>query len=121
MHRPVHFEIQVPDPARSRAFFESVFGWKFQRFPGPMEYWLASTGEGAEGINGGLMQSPDGQTRTVNTLKVPSVDEFTQKVTAAGGTVCVPKFAIPGVGYVAYCLDPCGALFGVYHDDTSAA
>jgi predicted enzyme related to lactoylglutathione lyase len=56
----------------------------------------------------------------VNTLQVASVDEYTAKVTAAGGQVVVPKFPIRGLGWVAYCVDPGGVLFGIHHEDPSA-
>ena len=32
---------------------------------------------------------------------------------AAGGTVAVPKMAIKGVGWLAYCKDPEGNIFGL--------
>ncbi len=40
MSRVVHFEIPADDPARAVKFYEKVFGWKFQKWEGPMEYWL---------------------------------------------------------------------------------
>jgi predicted enzyme related to lactoylglutathione lyase len=85
-----------------------------------MEYWLVTTGEGSEGINGGLMASQDGQPRTVNTIAVDSVDDYCAKVTAAGGQVVVEKMPIAGVGWIAYCTDPGGAIFGIYKHDEAA-
>ena len=40
---------------RAIQFYQTLFGWKFQKWDGPMPYWLISTGEGEPGINGGLM------------------------------------------------------------------
>ena len=45
MPRPVHFEIHATDPAVVQAFYESVFGWRFQQW-GDVPYWLVSTGDG---------------------------------------------------------------------------
>ena len=45
MNRPVHFEFHVPDVQTALKFYADVFGWKSQRFPGPMEYYLLFTGE----------------------------------------------------------------------------
>ncbi len=118
MHRPTHFEIHVPDPAQAMAFYQGVFGWKFQQW-GTESYWLVDTGQG-NGINGGLMTSRDGQPRTINTIQVENVDEALAQVLAAGGQVAVPRMAIPGVGWLAYGLDPGGALFGIMHDDRNA-
>jgi hypothetical protein len=41
-------------------------------------------------------------------------------VTNHGGQVVVPKMAIPGVGYVIYCQDTEGLVFGLYQNDPSA-
>ena len=55
MPRVVHFEIYTDDPEAVRPFYQDVFGWKFQKFDGPIEYWLVTTGADKEpGINGGL-------------------------------------------------------------------
>jgi predicted enzyme related to lactoylglutathione lyase len=45
MNRPVHFEIPAEKPERAIQFYEKVFGWKFERWNGPMEYWNISTGD----------------------------------------------------------------------------
>lgn len=66
------------------------------------------------------MRHQDGAPRTVNTIEVPSVDEFAEKITRAGGQVALSKFAIPGIGYQAYFLDTEGNLFGVHQPDAAA-
>ena len=44
MARVVHFEIYTDDPEAVRPFYESVFGWKIQKWEGgPMEYWTVTT------------------------------------------------------------------------------
>src|SRR5574337_556893 len=121
MHRVIHFELGVQDPERAIQFYEKVFGWKVLRWEGPQTYWLMTTGpEDRPGINGGLMRHRDGMPRTVNTIEVPSVDEFAEKVTRGGGKVVAPKMVIPGIGYQAYCEDTEGILFGIHQPDPSA-
>ena len=120
MNRVAHFEIYAPDPNQVVPFYEEVFGWKIAKWEGPMEYWLVTTGADEPGIDGGIMRSEDGQPRTVNTVKVNSVDEYVAKVPEHGGKVVVPKMAIPGVGWVAYATDPGGVLVGIYEHDESA-
>jgi predicted enzyme related to lactoylglutathione lyase len=66
------------------------------------------------------MRRQNPQAHTENTIDVPSVDEFAKKVTEQGGKVVVPKMAIPGVGYMAYCMDTEGNVFGIMHEDSSA-
>jgi predicted enzyme related to lactoylglutathione lyase len=120
MSRVIHFEIHVPDPAAAKAFYERALGWTFTAWQGPEEYWLVTTGKDAPGIDGGLLRSKDGQPRTVNTVQVENVDATTRQIVAGGGQVVVPKMPIPGVGWLAYCTDPGGAIFGVMHPDPQA-
>ncbi len=120
MHRVIHFALTAHDPERAVKFYEGVFGWKTQRWSGPQTYWLITTGPADQpGINGGIMQKAEGFRGTVNTIGVPSVDDFVEKVTRASGKVMRPKMAIPGIGYQAYCQDTEGNLFGVHQSDAS--
>jgi len=120
MARVIHFEIPVDNPDRAIAFYKSAFGWKIEKWPGPMDYWLVNTGdEKAPGINGAILKRGDVK-GTTNTVGVESLDASLASVTKAGGTPIMPKTPIPGVGYFAYCLDPDGNLFGVMEADTNA-
>lgn len=120
MSRVIHFEIPAADPERASKFYQKVFGWKFDKWAGPMEYWMVITGaDGAPGINGGLMRNTTVKT-TTNTIGVESVDAAVKSATNAGGKLVMPKSPIPGVGYFAYCEDTEGNLFGVMQADTNA-
>lgn len=59
------------------------------------------------------MYRPDPKAAVFNTVDVPSVDEFIQKITGAGCTVVMPKTAVPGIGYLAYFADTEGNVFGI--------
>ena len=120
MPRVVHFEIPAENPERAAKFYKEVFDWKIVKWQGPFNYWLVTTGEDKEpGINGALMERTNFET-TVNTIGVPSVDEFVKKITAAGGKVVMPKGVVPSQGYLAYCADTEGNVFGVFQRDPSA-
>ena len=45
MPRPVHFEIPAENPERAMQFYSTVFGWKFSKWEGPMDYWMITTGD----------------------------------------------------------------------------
>lgn len=121
MAKVVHFEIPVDDPERAVRFYQAVLGWKIEKWQGPMDYWLATAGEEAEpGINGALTRRQGGFQSTVNTLEVPSVDDLAAKVVAGGGSIVMPKTAIPGIGYLVYCHDTEGNLFGMMQSDPNA-
>jgi predicted enzyme related to lactoylglutathione lyase len=120
MPRVVHFEVMAENPERASNFYREVFGWKIEKWAGPADYWLVTTGEKDQpGIDGGVAQS-QGQALTVNVVDVPSVDDYAQKATQNGGKIVVPKMAVPGVGYVVYCQDSEGIVFGMMESDPSA-
>jgi len=121
MSRVIHFEIPSDNPERSVAFYGEVFGWKFEKWDGPMPYWLVSTGaDGEVGINGGLKGRSHPGESTVNTVGVDSVDESLRAIERKGGKTVVPKMAVPGIGWLAYCSDPDGNTFGVLQADACA-
>jgi uncharacterized protein len=121
MNRPIHFEIPAENPERAIAFYQNVFGWTFQKWDGPMPYWLVSTGPADQpGINGGLMPRHDPAQPCVNTMDVANVDETVATVTSHGGQCVLPKMAVPGVGWLAYCKDTEGHIFGIMQNDPSA-
>ncbi|NOT35109.1 MAG: VOC family protein [Candidatus Eisenbacteria bacterium] len=121
MSRVLHFEIPADDTARVASFYQQVFGWKFQRWEGPMEYWLVQTGSDGPGIDGGMMKRAQPGQGPVNTVGVPSLDDAMKAVTANGGAITVPRMAIPGVGWLAYAADTEGNPFGMMQADSGAA
>jgi uncharacterized protein len=121
MPRVIHFEINVDNPERASKFYSDTFGWQFQKWGGPSEYWMVNTGADSQpGINGGMMKRPHPGAATVNTIGVTSVDESVAAVTKNGGKVVMPKTAIPTVGWFAYCTDTEGNTFGVMQPDANA-
>jgi uncharacterized protein len=121
MPRVIHFEFPADDPQRAADFYGKVFGWKFSKWDGPQEYWMVSTGADAQpGINGGMMRRQQPGAGTCNTLDVASLDDAVAAVTRNGGRNVVPRMAIPGVGYVAYCSDTEGNVFGLIEADAKA-
>lgn len=124
MPRIIHFELPADDPERASRFYADVFGWTVHKWDGPADYWLLTTGpDDKPGINGGIMRANPGfpAKTPINTLDVPSVDEYAQKIESAGGKVVVPKMPIPGIGYLAYCQDTEGILFGIMQPDPTAS
>jgi uncharacterized protein len=121
MPRPIHFEIPADDPDRAAAFYGGVFGWKFQKWEGPMPYWLVTTGgDGEPGIDGGLLPRQQPGSSTVNTIGVASLDASLKTIESRGGRTVVPKMAVPGIGWLAYCADTEGNTFGILEADETA-
>ena len=121
MPRVVHFEIATDSPERAVQFYSEVFGWKIQKWGGPEDYWLCTTGDAEQpGIDGALMRRSKPGWTTVNTIEVPSLDDSIARIVEAGGKVVSPKETIPGVGDFAYCQDTEGNAFGILQSDTKA-
>lgn len=123
MPRVIHFGISADEPDRAAKFYSEAFGWEFKKWEGDVDYWMIKTGDEAEpGIDGGLMKkSQESLPGTIDTIEVPSVKDYIEKITAAGGKITIPTMAIPGVGWLAYFEDTEGNTFGIMEEDESAA
>ncbi len=120
-----YFEIQVEDLQRAADFYSSIFEWKFERAGEdiPIEYWRIVTG----GMRGGMLKRPvpapppgHGTNAFVCSIEVREFEEAAVKILEAGGTVALPKFAVPGVCWQGYFLDTEGNTFGVFQVDENA-
>ena len=131
MSRVVHFEIQVEDVDRAKAFYGDVFGWSFEDYSQVTgsPYWGIVTGHADEpGINGGLLPRPapvpgegQGTNAFVCTVQVDDYDEVEARILRAGGTVALPKMALAGMAWQGYYLDAEGNTFGIHQPDPAAA
>ncbi len=126
MNRIIHFEIHAKDMDKMHKFYHDVFGWKITDLGPQMGgYRMVETGEDAPGekwpgINGGITPRQGAlpvADQPVNsyvcTIGVDVLDEYTKKVLAAGGSMATEKMEVPGVGWLAYCKDIEGNIFGM--------
>jgi len=99
-------ELGTSDPARSRRFFETVFGWKFH----PM------------GAGGGWFQAPnlrigmhgdDPQPQMYTFFEVSDLERAILLVREAGGEAEDAAPEVPGFGRFSNCRDPLGIRFGL--------
>jgi uncharacterized protein len=124
--KPTYFDLSVRDLTAARRFFETVLGWRFERFAMPYEYWRIRAGdEGEPGIDGGIGALADaslaeGRPMTLLTVPVPDLAAALARVGSAGGRVVEPRLAVPGVGWYATCAEPGGLMFGLIQADTTA-
>ena len=121
----VHFEIHASEPQQLIDFNSSLLGWEFTRF-GDMDYWSITTGEGSiqvgsagHGINGGLTRrrgpSPVAGAPVAGANLVVAVDDVDSTFTRGielGAVEALPPDDMPGVGRLAYLIDPDGNVFG---------
>ena len=127
MPRPVHFEIHAAGMDRAQAYYEVLFGWTF-RSGGDENYRLVGTGSEGPGIDGGMVRwrgDPPKGGEPVNafvcTVDVDDLDSYVARASAGGGSIALPKMAVPGVGWLAYVKDCEGNILGMMQQDRSAA
>jgi len=120
-HTVIHFEIPANDVEKIKTFYTSLFGWKIEKVPGGMEYYVITTVPVDEkgnllrpGVNGGLYKKDQPQQQPVNYIYVESVDEYSKKVESLGGKIVVPKTEVQGMGWFALAQDPEGNTFGIF-------
>lgn len=124
MGAPAYFEIQADDPEAAIRFYWSVFGWRFTKQGDlPVPYWRIETNR----IRGGLLKRPArrppsecGTNAYVCSMEVTDFDEVAANIVESGGQVALPKFAVPGVCWQGYFVDPEGNTFGVFQPDADA-
>ena len=117
-----HFAIHADDVERARAFYEGVFGWRFEAW-GPPDFFLIHTGtEDDPGILGALQKRREpvegkGVVSYECTVSVESVDEIAAAVEKHGGRVVMPKTTIPTVGTLIQFEDTEGNVAGAMRYD----
>jgi predicted enzyme related to lactoylglutathione lyase len=128
MSRPIHFEIHASEPQRAVAFYSALLGWTFTKYDAAQDYWLIKTGDAAApGIDGGLLPrhgaAPEPM-QAVNafvcTIGIADLDASVRRVGELGGSIALPKMAIPMVGWLAYVKDTEGNILGLLQPDAAA-
>lgn len=107
----VHVELRAADPAKSKAFYGEIFGWKFEDSPG-MDYtmWKA-----ANDPAGGLMKTEEGQApQVLNYLMCEDIDATVERIRNAGGMILQSKVEIPQMGWWAVFQEPGGTTMAIF-------
>jgi predicted enzyme related to lactoylglutathione lyase len=116
----VWFEIPADNVERAKRFYSELFGWKIEQFPGGMDYWHIDTGGSNDSPDGGMMPRKHPQQPIINYVNVASVNDAATKVQKLGGTICMPKTAVPQMGYFVVCQDTEGNMFALWEKNEAA-
>jgi|WetSurMetagenome_2_1015567.scaffolds.fasta_scaffold196743_3 uncharacterized protein len=121
-NRVTSFEIGAEDGPRAKKFYQSVFGWEFEKWAGKeaddMTGWMIKTGSEAEpGIEGVLLlrsENPKtGQEKAFFcTISVADLDATIKKIEQAGGKI-LDKMESEDMGRFASAEDSEGNKFGI--------
>ncbi len=119
MYRVTKFDVPATTPLKSIAFYNQVFGWTFQPSPNHTK-WTASVESTEHQIFGNpFMRKAKSAQSLTNAIEVKNVEKTLQQIQKEGGEVIVPKFEIPGVGWMAYFKDLEQNVFGIMQSDFS--
>ena len=107
-------QLNTSDVDKASAFYTGLFGWRIEQTGTTgMPYWGIYVGDN---LNAGMMTLPPGQEAPPHWLVYfghNDVDGASEKISAAGGTLLVPKTSVPG-GEIVVALDAQGAVFGIF-------
>jgi len=106
-----HLAVNADDLPATRAFYEGVFGWRFEEYmPGFIRTHDAGGAIGALQGRRNLLEGPTNAPEV--TFQVDDVDAFASRAVELGGRVLMPKATIPGVGDLVFAADPSGNIVG---------
>lgn len=115
------FEIPVLDMNRATTFYETMSASKLRREPfgAPGEELAVFDVGGEHSVKGALLLRPHSVPSATGTLvylnAAPSIDAWLGRVATAGGSVALPKMALPdGMGFIAHIMDSEGNRVGLH-------
>ncbi len=124
MNPLAHFAINTDDVEATRAFYEAIFGWKFNAY-GPPGFYQIDTGSGPVTLMGALQQRralvAGVQTRGFEcTIAVASLDRTEAMLRERGAKIVLERSTLPQIGHLLFFEDPGGNFVGVMEFDRSA-
>jgi hypothetical protein len=96
----VFFDIAGPDAAKLKGFYAANFGWSID----------AKDAITAPNLKGTIRQDPH---ESLIYLGVPDIKAALKKIVASGGSVVLPRTAVPHVVTLAIFKDPAGNRMGL--------
>jgi predicted enzyme related to lactoylglutathione lyase len=108
-------DLGTTDPEAAERFYSELFGWTFEKVPGPVDYWVIQN-DGRS--NGGMRLQSDQEVADgtppnwMPYFAVESSEEAGAKAGELGGRVLVPPTDVPN-GKFSVLQDPHGAVFAL--------
>jgi predicted enzyme related to lactoylglutathione lyase len=116
----VWFEIPATDIDRAKNFYSGLFGWKIEQFPNVPDYFKIETGSNNGSPNGGMLTRKHPAHTITNYVSVASLNRAVTKLKKLGGRICMPRTAVPEMGYFAICQDTEGNTFALWEVNDKA-
>lgn len=108
----VRWQMITSNADEAARFYGAVFGWS-ERRENALAYREVNTGSAA-GIQGGIWPAPAGTPAMIQLfVEVGDIDATIESVTQNGGSILVPKCALPDGDVMAVVRDPGGISVGL--------
>jgi len=111
-------DLNTPDQARAKTFYEGLFGWKLKAGQGEESGYLhIVNGENyIGGVPPARHRNPNAPPHWLLYFAVADVDETFRKAEGMQARVLLPPMDFEGVGRVAMLADPQGAVFALFRE-----
>ncbi len=125
--QPAHFSINADNVERAKAFYEAVFGWRFQPYGPPGFYMIETVAPGSNPAP--ILSSLQARRELVagvriagweGTIAVADIDEAVRLIESNRGKIVMPKCVLPAIGRLVYFEDTEGNLAGAMQYDSKA-
>ena len=119
----VHTELVSNDTAATRTWMANVFGTQFMDMtnPGGEYFTFGNPSLGVGGAVRPVLPETESVPYAVPYFSVGNIDESIVSATENGGTIMVPKTAVPGYGYFSWINVPGGLTLAIWQNDATAA
>jgi uncharacterized protein len=104
-------QINAPDPEQIATYYQKVYGWAREPFPGSNEMWVY-TANGQQVAS--LMKSPQPMATWMTYLLVETLESARKQVVDGGGKILLEKQSIPNIGSISVVMDNVGAVIGLF-------
>ena len=111
---PSWVDISSPDLAKTRAFYEGLFGWNCPEGPAEAGGYAVCDIGGKNVAGLGPQMSPDAPPMWMTYVNVEDADATAAKVKDAGGALFVEPMTVMEAGRMAILADPLGAVIGLW-------
>ena len=113
--KPIWVDLSSSDPAASRDFYRSLFGWEVEVSPDPQYGGYSVAKLGGKDVAGiGPKMMPEAPTAWMVYIGTNDADDLTKKVVAAGGNVIAPPMTVGDQGRMVVYQDPSGAFISAW-------
>jgi len=111
----VHIELNTTDPAKAKAFYSKLFGWKLEdiQMANGTTYTMIQPGNGT---GGGMLKHPmpGAPSFWLAYVDVDDIRAATDKAKALGAKVEKDVTEVPGMGSFSIVTDPTGATLALW-------